>query len=60
MSKSPAELLYEDINVNGRIKHVDEMIVLVKTTNGNYILMESSNVSSRTKEEAIKLLQTEV
>lgn len=58
LMKTPAESLYEEVNINGRIKFVDEMIVFVKTTTGSYMLMESSNASSKTMGEAIKMLKT--
>jgi len=54
--KSPAEALYEELNLEGRMKHVDEFIAFIKTKQGNYIAMQSSNATQSTLDKAVKML----
>jgi hypothetical protein len=55
MSKSPVQDLLDDLAV--RAEHADQMIVLVKTKQGNFVCMESRNVTQATRIELAKTME---
>ena len=53
---TPAQILYDEMNANNRMEHVDCMIVVLRTAQGNYFCMQSSNADGELRDMAQQMI----